>query len=96
MLQYDELPDPAPGAGEALVRVDVAGVNFIDVYQRTGRYTGTLPFILGLEGAGVVERVGSGVTDVQVGDRVAWAMILGGYAERGRCRPSGSSRFRPA
>ena len=82
VLEYGELPDPAPNAGEALVRVHVAGVNFTDVYQRTGRYPGTLPFTPGVEGVGVVERVGSGVMDVRAGDRVGWVMIKGGYAER--------------
>ncbi|MGH7634542.1 MAG: quinone oxidoreductase family protein, partial [Gemmatimonadaceae bacterium] len=82
VLEYGELPDPVPGAGEALVNVRVAGVNFTDVYQRTGRYPGTLPFTPGVEGVGVIERVGAGVTEVRVGDRVGWVMIKGGYAER--------------
>jgi len=82
VLEYGELPDPVPGAGQALVNVHVAGVNFTDIYQRTGRYAGTLPFTPGVEGVGVVERVGSDVTDVRAGDRVGWVMIKGGYAER--------------
>jgi NADPH2:quinone reductase len=82
VLEYGELPDPVPGAGEALVNVHVAGVNFTDIYQRTGRYAGTLPFTPGVEGVGVVERVGPGVTDLRAGDRVGWVMIKGGYAER--------------
>jgi NADPH2:quinone reductase len=82
VLEYGELPDPVPGAGEALVNVRVAGVNFTDIYQRTGRYAGTLPFTPGVEGVGVVERVAPGVTDVRPGDRVGWVMIKGGYAER--------------
>jgi NADPH2:quinone reductase len=61
--------------------VRVAGVNFTDVYQRTGTYKGALPFTPGVEGVGVVEKVGSGVTDVKVGARVGWVMIKGGYAE---------------
>jgi NADPH2:quinone reductase len=81
VLEYGELPDPIPGPGEALIRVRVAGVNFTDVYQRTGMYPGTLPFTPGVEGVGVVEKVGSGVTDVKVGDRVGWVMIKGAYAE---------------
>jgi NADPH2:quinone reductase len=81
VLEYGELPDPIPGPGEALIRVRVAGVNFTDVYQRTGVYPGTLPFTPGVEGVGVVEKVGSGVTDVKVGDRVGWVMIKGAYAE---------------
>lgn len=82
VLELAELPDPVPGAGEALVNIHVAGVNFTDVYQRTGRYPGVLPFIPGVEGVGTVERTGSGVTDVRPGDRVGWVMIKGGYAER--------------
>ncbi len=81
VLEYGELPDPVPGPGEALVRVRVAGVNFTDVYQRTGTYPGVLPFTPGVEGVGMVEKVGSGVTDVKVGARVGWVMIKGGYAE---------------
>jgi NADPH2:quinone reductase len=81
VLEYVELPDPTPGPGEALIRVRVAGVNFTDVYQRTGMYPGTLPFTPGVEGVGVVEKLGSGVTDVRVGDRVGWVMMKGAYAE---------------
>lgn len=82
VLEYGELPDPVPGAGEVLVNVHVAGLNFTDIYQRTGRYAGTLPFTPGVEGVGEVERVGPGVTDLRAGDRVGWVMIKGGYAER--------------
>jgi NADPH2:quinone reductase len=81
VLEYGELPDPTPGAGEVLVRVRLAGVNFTDVYQRTGVYPGTLPFTPGVEGMGTVEKLGSGVTSVKIGDRVGWVMIKGGYAE---------------
>ena len=81
VLELVELPDPVPGPGEALVRVRVAGVNFTDVYQRTGTYPGPLPFIPGVEGVGIVEKLGSSVTEVKVGDRVGWVMIKGGYAE---------------
>jgi NADPH2:quinone reductase len=81
VLELVELPDPVPGPGEALVRVRIGGVNFTDIYQRTGTYPGTLPFTPGVEGVGVVEKLGSGVTEVKVGDRVGWAMIKGGYAE---------------
>ena len=82
VLELAELPDPVPGAGEALVNIHVAGVNFTDVYQRTGRYPGVLPFIPGVAGVGTDARTGSGVTDVRPGDRVGWVMIKGGYAER--------------
>jgi len=81
VLEYGELPDPVPGPGEALVRVRYAGVNFTDIYHRAGTYQGTLPFTPGVEGVGVVEKLGSGVTEVKVGDRVGWVMIKGSYAE---------------
>lgn len=82
VLEYGELPDPTPAAGEVVVRVRVAGVNFTDVYQRSGTYPGALPFTPGVEGVGTVEKVGSGVSDVKVGARVGWVMIKGGYAEQ--------------
>jgi NADPH2:quinone reductase len=82
VLRYDEIPTPAPKAGEALLKIAAAGVNFIDVQQRTGRYKPpALPFTLGSEAAGTVTAVGEGVTEVAVGDRVAYAMVLGAYAE---------------
>jgi len=81
VLEHGELPDPVPGAGEVLIRVRVAGVNFTDVYQRTGAYPGALPFTPGVEGVGMVEKLGPGVTSVKVGDRVGWVMIKGGYGE---------------
>lgn len=81
-LRYDEVPVPVPQAGEALVEIAAAGVNFIDVQHRTGRYKPpALPFTLGSEAAGVVTAVGAGVTEVAVGDRVAYAMVLGAYAD---------------
>jgi NADPH2:quinone reductase len=77
-----DLPIPQPKAGEALVKVEAAGVNFIDCYYRSGLYKAPhLPLVLGSEGAGIVESVGEGVTTLKKGDRVAWAMVLGGYAE---------------
>jgi NADPH2:quinone reductase len=79
-MKLAELPTPAPGNGQALVRVEAAGVNFIDIYQRSGAYKIPLPFTPGQEGAGVVEAVGPGVTEVRAGDRVAWAGPLGSYA----------------
>jgi NADPH:quinone reductase len=81
VLRLVEVSDPEPGRGQLLVRVEAAGVNYIDVYQRTGLYPNPLPFTLGLEGAGVVEGIGSGVAGFRVGDRVAWANVPGGYAE---------------
>jgi NADPH2:quinone reductase len=83
VMRYEEVPDPAPGAGEAVVRIEAAGVNFIDVYFRTGHYKGAaFPITLGQEGAGVVESVGEGVTGVAPGDRVAYCAIQGAYAEK--------------
>ena len=80
-LRYEDVPQPTPGAGQLLVKVEATGVNFIDVYQRTGHYRVELPFTLGQEAAGVVTAVGSGVTGVTVGARVAYAAVLGAYAE---------------
>lgn len=80
VLKLETLPLLEPRAGEALVRIEAAGVNFIDVYQRTGLYPSPLPARLGLEGAGVVEAIGHGVTEVCPGDRVAWQGVPGSYA----------------
>jgi NADPH2:quinone reductase len=80
VMQLVEVPTPQPRAGEALVRVEAAGVNFIDVYVRTGAYPRELPVVLGEEGAGVIESVGDGVDDLRVGQRVAWAGVAGSYA----------------
>jgi len=81
VLKYEEVPEPKPGPGQVLVKLHAIGVNFIDVYHRTGLYKLPLPFTPGMEGAGVVESVGEGVTEAQVGDRVAYAMAVGAYAE---------------
>jgi NADPH:quinone reductase len=83
VLDVADVPVPAPGPGEVLVRQRAAGVNYIDVYFRTGLYKRPLPFIDGQEGAGVVEAVGEGVTDFRPGERVAYPQNpnLGGYAE---------------
>lgn len=80
-LVVERIPVPQPGAGEVLVRVEAAGLNFIDVYKRTGLYKLSLPATLGEEGAGTVVTLGAGVTEVRAGDRVAWAMVPGAYAE---------------
>ncbi|MFO0762059.1 MAG: quinone oxidoreductase [Byssovorax sp.] len=80
VLTLEEHETPAPGPGQALVRVEAAGVNFIDIYQRSGQYKVPPPMPLGLEGAGVVEAVDQGVSSVQPGDRVAWASYPGSYA----------------
>ena len=81
VLELVDVPVPEPKANEAVVKLAASGVNFIDVYQREGRYKVPLPFVLGQEGAGVVTAVGSNVTSVKAGDRVAWTGLLGGYAE---------------
>jgi NADPH2:quinone reductase len=81
VLVYRDAAQPVPKAGEALVKLEAIGVNFIDVYHRTGLYPLPRPFIPGMEGAGVVEAVGAGVMEVAVGDRVAYAMTPGAYAE---------------
>lgn len=81
VLQYEDAPLPEPGPGEVRIRIMAAGVNFIDVYQRSGQYRLDLPFTPGMEGGGVVDAVGEGVTAVSPGNRVAYAMCLGAYAE---------------
>ena len=80
VLRFEEIPVPEPGENQALVRVMAAGVNFIDVYQRTGFYKVPLPYMAGMEAAGVVEKIGPEF-DLTPGARVAWAMAPGAYAE---------------
>jgi len=81
VLRWEEHDPGDPAPGEARVRTAAAGVNFIDVYFRTGLYPRPLPFVTGLEGAGTVEAVGPGVEHLAPGDRVAWATVPGSYAE---------------
>jgi NADPH:quinone reductase len=80
VMRLEELPTPEPQAGQILVRVEAAGVNYIDTYQRSGQYKVPLPYVMGLEGAGVVEAAGSGVSGIDKGARVAWTNLPGGYA----------------
>src|SRR6266704_1734657 len=80
-LEVVDIPKPAPGPKQALVKIEASGINFIDVYFRTGLYKADLPFTPGSEAAGVVEAVGPEVTEVAAGDRVAYAMARGSYAE---------------
>jgi NADPH2:quinone reductase len=80
-LQLVDVPKPEPGPTQVLVRIAAAGVNFIDVYFRTGHYKADPPIAIGSEGAGTVEKVGEGVTEFKPGDRVAYAMVRGSYAE---------------
>ncbi|MFI7688527.1 quinone oxidoreductase family protein [Nonomuraea sp. NPDC049655] len=82
VLEYVERPDPAPGDGEVVVDVAASGVNFIDIYHRSGAYPLPVPTPIGSEGAGVVSAVGPGVDGPAVGDTVAWAGVLGSYAEK--------------
>jgi NADPH2:quinone reductase len=81
VLQLGEVTDPQPGRGEALVRVEAAGLNFIEIYQRKGLYPVPLPFTPGTEGAGRVLEIGQGVSVVKPGDRVASVNLMGSYAE---------------
>src|SRR5438445_1186950 len=80
-MRLADVPDPQPREGEALVRIEAAGVNFIDVYHRSGAYPVPFPLVPGQEGAGMVVAVGGGVSEVAVGDRVAFASGPGTYAE---------------
>jgi NADPH2:quinone reductase len=82
VLEPAELLEPRPGPGQAVVAVAASGVNFIDVYHRTGAYPLPLPLVPGVEAAGTVAAIGPGVDQVAVGDRVGWVNELGGYAER--------------
>jgi NADPH2:quinone reductase len=84
VLKYKETESPVASAGEALVRLKAIGVNYIDVYHRTGLYPLPLPFIPGMEAAGIIEEVGEGVSELVGGDRVAYAMTPGAYAELAR------------
>lgn len=81
VLSYEEAAVAEPGDGQARVRIEAIGVNYIDIYQRTGQYQGQLPAIVGQEAAGVVDAVGPGVTDVSVGQRVAYTSQPGAYAD---------------
>ena len=81
VLKLAQLPDPEPGAGQLLVKVAAAGVNYIDTYHRSGAYPMPLPFVPGSEGAGTVTAMGPDTRDIAVGDRVAWAAAPGSYAE---------------
>src|SRR3989338_1035102 len=81
VLTYEDVPAPTPKAGEAVVKIDAAGLNYIDVYFRTGQYKAELPVTLGMEAGGTVTAVGPGVTEVKPGDKVAYTGVPGAYAE---------------
>lgn len=85
-MRPEEVPTPAPKDGDALVRIEAAGVNFIDVYFRTGQYKATFPLTLGSEGAGIVEAVGTGVEGIRPGDRVGSVNFEGSYAQYATAR----------
>ncbi len=80
VLVLEELPTPAPATGQVLVRTEAIGVNFIDVYTRSGQYKSTSPIPLGVEGSGVVEAIGPDVQGLREGQRVAWSSVPGSYA----------------
>ena len=81
VLKYEDVPEPQPKAGEAVVKVDAAGLNYIDVYYRSGQYKAELPMTLGLEAGGTVTAAGPNVTEVRVGDKVAYTGVAGAYAQ---------------
>jgi NADPH:quinone reductase len=81
VLRFEDTPEPTPKAGEATVKVDAAGINYIDVYQRSGQYKLALPLTLGLEAGGTVTAVGPNVAEVKVGDKVAYTGVPGAYAQ---------------
>lgn len=81
VLAYEDVPTPNPGAGQALVRLEVIGVNYLDIYHRSGLNPIPLPATIGQEGAGLVEAIGPGVTEVKAGDRVTYSNVPGSYAE---------------
>lgn len=82
VLKYEDVPDLKPASNEVIVKIDASGVNFIDIYLRNGLYKNELPFTNGQEGAGVVTALGPGVSEFDVGDRVAYAGVIGSYAEQ--------------
>ncbi len=81
VLKFEDVPEPQPKAGEAVVKVDAAGLNYIDVYYRTGVYKADLPITIGLEAGGTVTAVGPNVTEVKAGDKVAYTGVPGSYAQ---------------
>ena len=97
VLVYEDTPVPVPGHGEALVKIGASGINYIDVYFRTGQYPVTPPFTAGQEAAGIVESVGADVEGISAGDRVAYEGVPGVVCRAGpSCRPVNSCRFRTA
>ena len=95
VLRLEDTKVDPPGTGEVLIRHTAVGLNFIDIYQRSGLYPLELPKVLGMEGAGVIEETGEGVEGLVPGQRVAYAMNLGAYSQRADCKLPGSSRRQP-
>jgi NADPH:quinone reductase len=85
VMKLEDVPEPKAGPGQAVVKLEAAGLNYIDVYFRTGTYKAPLPLTPGLEGAGTVTQVGDGVKDLKIGDRVAYTGIPGSYAQMNVC-----------
>jgi NADPH:quinone reductase len=81
VLTYEDVDVPRPGPGEAQVKIAASGLNYLDVQYRIGRVKAPTPFVIGSEASGTVTEIGPGVTDLKIGDRVAWAMTLGSYAD---------------
>src|SRR5262249_27180372 len=81
VMKYEDVPEPTPKRGEAVVKVEAAGLNFIDIYQRIGVDKTELAFTMGQEGAGIVAAVADDVSEFKAGDRVAWTSVQGAYAE---------------
>ena len=81
VLKYEDVPEPQPKVGEAIVKIDAAGLNYVDVYYRSGLYKAEFPMTLGLEAGGTVTAVGPNVTEVKVGDKVAYTGVAGAYAQ---------------
>ena len=94
VLSYEDVAEPQPKAGEATVKIDAAGINYIDVYQRSGQYKLNLPLTLGLEAGGTVTAVGPNVTEVKVGDKVAYTGVAGALRSGAR-RPGGPGVLPP-
>ncbi|MGA1195375.1 MAG: quinone oxidoreductase family protein [Candidatus Latescibacterota bacterium] len=88
VLSLEDIDTPSPGDGQIRIKVEAAGLNFIDTYHRTGLYPLNLPLTLGLEGAGVIDAIGTNVSQLSVGDRVAWKSVPGSYAEYVVAKPS--------
>ncbi|MBI4305899.1 MAG: alcohol dehydrogenase catalytic domain-containing protein, partial [Chloroflexi bacterium] len=80
-MKFEEIPDPVPGPGQVVVQIEAAGVNFVDIYNRSGLYKNPVPFQLGQEASGIVELTSPDVHEVKRGDRVAYQGVAGAYAE---------------